>query len=783
MGELLDGIRKRPLMWMCAAFLCMLLPLRLLTLTGRIMLTAAVGFGIVLLLAVQCHRFRQKAETGNDTENRIRDPHRVLLIPLCAAMFACAVSLVYYDLFTASVIRRYAGREVETEFVITGGGASVSWASYAEALVLPEDGLPFRARVELLGADIPETGERWRGIMTFSEFPEYSFTFRERLYYTSRGLILKGETHGALPVGGDSLLTVPLRLLGRMRSFCELRLEACLSRSAAGFGKALLLGERKTADPLLRRDMERIGLSHMLAVSGMHLTIVTGGASVLLGALGVDRRKRVPPLILLAIAYAALTGFSSSVTRALVMFIMSGIAMLSGSRNDEPTSLFFTAALICLVNPAAVTDASLLLSFTATLGIITFGKYMTRRLYAKRQRGWIVRTLRTAAAAFLISLAAMLFTLPVSWVYFGSFSPWSPLTTPLFSLPVTLFLGTLPLIVLFGAITPISVCLGAVAETMYLITSWAVSHLAGLPFAVISLRHGFVRYILILTAAAFIILYLARVRKFRAYAAAGAVGLTALAVCLTVAGIAARGSVRMVYASSGSGDCITTVCGDTAVLCDLTEGSYSIASATISAAAEELNITELNAVILTSYNHRTVSQLNRLLSEIMTMQLLLPIPADNDDESTAAAASDTAQRMGVQVLWYMPGEDAVSIGGLDIIVKLSEIGRSARVCRAVSLDFDGGCVLYSGSSFCDSPDASFVTSKWDSCDALIFGACGPVMKYAPLYSPGEISEIDTIIYANDKLADIISPFMPEKPKRITLGGSDWYTVLKFPFNK
>ena len=86
---------------------------------------------------------------------------------------------------------------------------------------------------------------------------------------------------------------------------------------------ALLLGERDLLPDKLRLDFKRIGISHILALSGLHLAILSLGVGKLLSLLKVKKKARLVIIILFILIYMALTGFSVSVCRAGIMIIVS----------------------------------------------------------------------------------------------------------------------------------------------------------------------------------------------------------------------------------------------------------------------------------------------------------------------------------------------------------------------------------------------------------------------------------------------------------------------------
>lgn len=151
-------------------------------------------------------------------------------------------------------------------------------------------------------------------------------------------------------------------------------IERSYSEREGAFLRALLLGDKKYLDEEDASNLSEVGLSHVMAVSGLHCCFLAS----LIGSLMGDKRKKLRcavtiPLIFL---YAFVTGLTPSILRACIMISMGMIAPLLGRDNDPPTSISFALLLILLKNPFAIASISLQLSFSAVSGII----YLTPKL-------------------------------------------------------------------------------------------------------------------------------------------------------------------------------------------------------------------------------------------------------------------------------------------------------------------------------------------------------------------------------------------------------------------
>ena len=156
---------------------------------------------------------------------------------------------------------------------------------------------------------------------------------------------------------------------------------------------ALVTGRTEGLSPELRYDYSRAGISHLLAVSGLHLSVFVALIDALLAACFLSRRQRGIAEIAAVLFLMGLTGFSHSVVRAGVMLIVCRAALLCGRDSDTLNSLGFAVVLMLLCNPYAAFSTGLQLSYLATMGIAAASGPMTgwfskrlcrgRRLHAR----------------------------------------------------------------------------------------------------------------------------------------------------------------------------------------------------------------------------------------------------------------------------------------------------------------------------------------------------------------------------------------------------------------
>ena len=224
-----------------------------------------------------------------------------------------------------------------------------------------------------------------------------------------------------------------LRLRGRL---VELYRGAGLQGEELAFFTALTLGDQSGLSDELKDVYAGVGVSHVLALSGMHLTFLVGMLNVLL--LNYCRKRLwhilgIASALLLIWIYTFLAGLPPSLVRATVMYTLMLTGSLMGRSGFSVNSLALAAMLMLCGNPLLLYDVGFQLSFLAMVGILVLcPRYQDLPLMRRPYVGWVFQSL-------LVSFAAQLFTIPLVAFRFGTFAPYSALATLLVS-PVTALL-------------------------------------------------------------------------------------------------------------------------------------------------------------------------------------------------------------------------------------------------------------------------------------------------------------------------------------------------------
>jgi len=451
-------------------------------------------------------------------------------------------------------------------------------------------------------------------------------------YYTSKGVFLrlygKGEALAVEPGRAGSLRYLPQRLALRLQAAAG----EIFEQPAAGFVATLLTGERDGLDEQSRSDLSEAGLMHVTAVSGLHC----GFLIALLGLL-LARRQRLTALVgyPVLLLYMLMVGCTPSVVRSCVMVGFLLAAPLVGREGDPPTSLAGAALVILLVNPFAVASVSFQMSFAAVAGLLG----VTPRLYSamgggkSRKSGLAARLWNFAAGALSASLGTLVFTAPLSAVYFGALSLVSPLSNLLVLWMMPLLFAGAFLVTLLCAIWPALAPLAAGPDLLARYVLWAAGAAAKLPGHAVYFTGPVMAAWLVLAYGMLLICWLSRERR-RKYLFAAVLAVAALAATRALPALTVRGGdLTVVAVDVGQGAATLLSSNGVTALVDC--GSlYSPRGPgnTVADAMAEYGWDRLDCVALTHYHEDHAGGLGELLARVEVGQLLLPQLLGSEDQ-------------------------------------------------------------------------------------------------------------------------------------------------------
>lgn len=272
-------------------------------------------------------------------------------------------------------------------------------------------------------------------------------------YYWRSGVALIGSA-GTKQLVCTPGAPSPMRSVMLLRETISARLEALYPQQSA-LAQALLLGDKSMLTDEEYAAFTDAGIVHLLAVSGLHVSILAEALRLFLRYVCRLSRKAAYWTVLPALfLYAALTGFPASILRAVICFALLNAAPLLSRPSDKLTGLSVAFLLLCWARPLSLFDAGFQLSFGAMLGICMISPVLASALTpAFMLKTQLRKALWAPVMTVVSSLGAIVGTLPIAAGLFGTLTLWSLLANVI-AIPLTTVL--MPVLLLSLVAAPVS---------------------------------------------------------------------------------------------------------------------------------------------------------------------------------------------------------------------------------------------------------------------------------------------------------------------------------------
>ena len=575
----------------------------------------------------------------------------------------------------------------------------------------------------------------------------------------------------------DAALAIALPRISLHRlndALCRALIDVC-GKESGGLVCALLLGNRSYLDGTLSRDFSRAGASHMLALSGLHVSILMGAVGLALAKLRVHRKARAVLLAAAAVGYLVLTGMSVSATRAVVMVCMLQLSYLLAADNDTLSTLGLVGTGILLLDPYLVCDAGFIFSFLATFGIVVLvppmHDYLQARTEAiakpphhkakKRMFGIAAAILET----LLIGVIACFSVFVPSCFIVGNISLFSPISTLLLSPVVAALLVLGAITLLLCPIPPLANFFATLIRLLYAVSTPYLEKISGIDGALLSLTHTTVQVLgIALCSAAFVLLLLPLKRKWLLSLPPA---LLVISLCIFFP-VNASLSPRTLHAAYTHPSSISEglVCTDgyRAYVCDLSSGTGTAMQASMHA-AQNLHATEVGAILLTDCRTQHASMLTNLFTDYKTDRVYLPRTNDAEMLDAQARICEVARLHGVEVVFYEYGNAVAWCDGASVTVHRADLARSTQPVLVVTLHKGDAQICMLGATAEHTALAAQAEHALAAADAVVCMERGPKPRVSFSLEGVRNGEV---IFASRALASYCDPATLDGVTNMTL---------------
>ena len=553
---------------------------------------------------------------------------RKWLRPACAVFLGMAMGFGWF--FGFDSIRLDPARRVDGQTIfVTAEVSDYSYPTDYGCAVKGNIQLDGQEYAVLLYQDEDQTlspGDLVRGLFRF----RYTNGPEDVTYHRGNGVFLLANQEDAVQIVETE--DVPLKLFpAMMRQRIVDRIDEVFPGDTAFFARALLLGDRTDVDYETNTAFKISGISHIIAVSGLHISILFSIVMLLAGRRRVLSALVGAPILIL---FAAVADFTPSITRACLMQILMLLALLFDREYDPPTSLSFAALVMLVCNPMVITSASFQLSIGCMAGIFLFSNPIrTWILNFKCWSRWDGKTVggrlrNWFATGVSVTFSAIFFTTPLVACYFGAVSLIGVVTNLLTLWAVSVvFCGIM-------AVCLLSLVWMKAAAVSAWIISWLIRYilvvaktLSAFPLAAVYTKSVYVVFWLVFVNLLVLVFLLLKRRKPSVLICCGVFGLVAAMLLSWTEPLLDEN--RMMVLDVGQGQCILLQSEGRTYMVDCGGDSDSKAADMAAETLLSMGIYRLDGLILTHYDRDHAGGVGYLLSRIPADVVFLPSSEDD----------------------------------------------------------------------------------------------------------------------------------------------------------
>lgn len=702
---------KRPLLLALSLFILINAVSVILSFKLRTYLLTASSVLFIIILSVEIFLFLSKSKWHRVTFNTL----------LC--VFLCTASLLSSHLFfdkKLEHLNKISGNcEIVARIEECTFHADYTSTYVATILSINDENVNIKGELSSTGPSELIKGDIICTTATFCELSENNYGFNEKNNNISKGILLNAEfdDYSVIENRANSFHF----LFSNIRESIIKRLDNGTARSSGGMIKALLLGDKSSLVDSTSLNFRRMGITHILSISGTHFTVLLGLLTFILSSLGFNKKIIYFVLIPFALFYMGLTGFSESVCRSGIMAIMAYSGFLFGRNKDSYTALAFAVTLILLISPNTVLSVSLWLSFVSTFTIILSMDLFNNLKYTFLKMRLIGKLLWGILTSITVSVLISIVTLPIVAAVFGEISIISPISNLLVVPLFTIVLYLAPFCVLFPNFSFITLATDKLCDLIYYISNF----ICQADNLLISVNFTFIIVISSIGCVVALIFAALPLKRKLFTLLPLLAGFLIIAAGLFQYNYFNYDKVKVTYFSEGNNDGFSVISHNNALCIDISSGA-SAPTYKAEYIASQNHCPEIKAFVFTHYHTRHISMFRKLCARTKIQSVYLPVTSDSDSYTHMSAIIEIAEKMNIPVMPISYGEPFTFGDCLITIFEPIYISRSTHPVINLQISSENTDTLYLGSSFYETDFEYMNLTK--AAEFIVFGQHSPVTK-------------------------------------------------------
>ena len=674
--------------------------------------------------------------------------YSALCVILSSLMIAVSLasSFCYFDIYAGSV-EEYYGEDHTIEALVTSNRTyDVNFSTY-NVTVTKIDGKETNHKAVLI---CTYTSELEPGFIVTANVSAEDFdSDLTKLSMRSDGIFIQytsADEASALVIDEDDFH--PSVELARLNATLSRIFSVNLDETTAEICSAMFLGNKDQLSNLTERDFSRAGASHLLALSGMHVSIIMGIMMLFLKKLRTPSKIIAVILIVCSVFYLLLTGIKISAARSVIMVLLVYLATLSSRRHDSLTSLAFAGTLIVLVSPCSVLDVGFWMSFGATLGILIYVPSFTKLTAKLEGKSKLPKPITTVLSALVAGIFALMPLLIALCIFIKQISLASVITSAVLSIPASAIILFSMLLLIFHKVTFVSAMIVKVLSLSAHFMTEYCAKVSDMDNVMVSLNYPFATIGAIALGVAFAYSMIKKSKNMFRSLIPFALTLVLFVSAMYVYNYSEKDKVNVSYINvSSTADMLVMSSNGETIICDVGAGSNSSYYATLDA-INEARSTEIRAIIISKYANRHISSLYYMFTSQKVKELWLPYPDNDDDYYKMVRIVEYAEKYGVDVFVFRDGETLHAFGDTEITLYSYSIERSATPISLITVKTPEKQLVYCAPAFNETTDEEReqIDQILSESDYIIFGGRGPKTK--TVYSIPSENKVSLIAFSD-----------------------------------
>jgi len=254
-------------------------------------------------------------------------------------------------------------------------------------------------------------------------------------------------------------------------------LKTKMTEETSSVAIALLLGSKSAITQDLENGYRNMGISHIFAVSGLHIGFIYSVIGYFTYKLRIKKWKALPIVFFPMLFYSWICGFSASVVRAFIMASCSLVFQAIGCNNDSISSISFAALVILFISPLYLFDAGFLMSFSAVIGINCISRVILRHFFTEN------KFLEFLTNTVFVSFGASIGVMGLVAHFYGKITLWGFL----FNIIITPFITVIFVLLIIGLIPFMNFIL-VIPKYFFVFTNFIAQKFANIQFGTFSVK-------------------------------------------------------------------------------------------------------------------------------------------------------------------------------------------------------------------------------------------------------------------------------------------------------